>query len=187
MSYTCKKCGRTSHNPNDWRERYCGACHQFEWEEPGRHFTLDENNVPQPATLMESVEWKGSPAGRHHLAFTETDWHFVSTIFLGSNHNYGFSGPPILFETMAGTRETHDTIGFKGEVVQMHEWTEQERYCTYDEAMAGHAAIVAKVKAREAEAGAALQDSIDSRTGTAMHGNAGQRSAGQGKAPKREK
>lgn len=28
--YTCPRCGRTSHNPNDVRERYCGACHLFE-------------------------------------------------------------------------------------------------------------------------------------------------------------
>jgi hypothetical protein len=25
--YTCPICGRTSHNPNDVREGYCGACH----------------------------------------------------------------------------------------------------------------------------------------------------------------
>ena len=25
----CPKCGRVSHNPNDVRERYCGACHAF--------------------------------------------------------------------------------------------------------------------------------------------------------------
>lgn len=25
----CPKCGRTSHNPNDVQERYCGACHAF--------------------------------------------------------------------------------------------------------------------------------------------------------------
>lgn len=30
MTYTCPNCGRTSHNPNDERERYCGACHRYE-------------------------------------------------------------------------------------------------------------------------------------------------------------
>jgi hypothetical protein len=25
----CPKCGMVSHNPNDVRERYCGACHAF--------------------------------------------------------------------------------------------------------------------------------------------------------------
>lgn len=31
-SYTCPRCGAISHNPNDLRERYCGACHKFEDE-----------------------------------------------------------------------------------------------------------------------------------------------------------
>lgn len=26
MAFTCPRCGRTSHNPNDEREGYCGAC-----------------------------------------------------------------------------------------------------------------------------------------------------------------
>lgn len=30
MSYTCKTCGMTSHNPHDEVNRYCGNCHQFE-------------------------------------------------------------------------------------------------------------------------------------------------------------
>lgn len=29
MSITCPKCGMTSHNPNDVRERYCGNCQVF--------------------------------------------------------------------------------------------------------------------------------------------------------------
>lgn len=28
-SFTCPTCGRTSANPNDVREGYCGACHAF--------------------------------------------------------------------------------------------------------------------------------------------------------------
>jgi hypothetical protein len=28
-SFTCPRCGRTSHNPNDAREGYCGACHEW--------------------------------------------------------------------------------------------------------------------------------------------------------------
>lgn len=28
-TFTCPKCGAVSHNPNDVRERYCGACHEF--------------------------------------------------------------------------------------------------------------------------------------------------------------
>ena len=28
-SFTCPRCGRTSHNPDDKREGYCGACHDW--------------------------------------------------------------------------------------------------------------------------------------------------------------
>lgn len=28
-SFTCPHCGAVSFNPNDIRERYCGACHAF--------------------------------------------------------------------------------------------------------------------------------------------------------------
>lgn len=28
-SFTCPKCGMTSHNPNDAREGYCGKCHDW--------------------------------------------------------------------------------------------------------------------------------------------------------------
>lgn len=29
VSFTCPVCSRTSHNPNDEQEGYCGACHAF--------------------------------------------------------------------------------------------------------------------------------------------------------------
>lgn len=30
LTFTCPQCGKTSHNPNDVRESYCGACHKFQ-------------------------------------------------------------------------------------------------------------------------------------------------------------
>jgi hypothetical protein len=54
----------------------------------------------------------------------------VSTVFLGLDHSFRDSGPPILFETMA----------FIG-----HESAGQERYSTWEEAEAGHARWVAQV------------------------------------------
>lgn len=29
MSFTCPRCSRTSHSPDDERQGYCGACHAF--------------------------------------------------------------------------------------------------------------------------------------------------------------
>jgi ribosomal protein L37E len=36
-SFTCPRCGRTSHNPTDAVEGYCGACHDWtgsDWRNP---------------------------------------------------------------------------------------------------------------------------------------------------------
>ncbi len=56
----------------------------------------------------------------------------VSTIFLGIDHSFSFlGGPPVLFETMV----------FGGALDG-----EQARYCTWDQAIEGHAVMVARVK-----------------------------------------
>ena len=33
-SITCPRCKRTSYNPNDVREGYCGNCHDYTQENP---------------------------------------------------------------------------------------------------------------------------------------------------------
>ena len=58
----------------------------------------------------------------------------VSTVWLGLDHSFG-SGPPLIFETMV----------FGGEFDQ-----EQQRYSTEEEAKAGHARWVERVKADKA-------------------------------------
>lgn len=59
---------------------------------------------------------------------------FVSTVFLGLDHRFWHEGvlPPILFETMI----------FGGKYNQEY----QERYCTWEEAEAGHLVAVALAK-----------------------------------------
>ena len=54
----------------------------------------------------------------------------VSTVFLGLDHSFG-SGPPLLFETMV----------FGGPLDE-----EMDRYTTWDEAEAGHKAMVKRVQ-----------------------------------------
>ena len=56
----------------------------------------------------------------------------VSTVFLGIDHNFLGDGPPLIFETMVFGASALDG--------------EQDRYSTWDEAEAGHAAMVARVK-----------------------------------------
>lgn len=56
----------------------------------------------------------------------------VSTVFLSLDHSFAESGPPVVFETM---------VFGPGEIDQ-----NCERYCTWDEAVAGHKAMVERVR-----------------------------------------
>jgi hypothetical protein len=57
--------------------------------------------------------------------------HFISTVFLGIDHNFSGDGPPLVFETM---------------VFKHGEWSEldMKRYSTWDEAETGHKEMVEK-------------------------------------------
>lgn len=59
----------------------------------------------------------------------------VSTVFLGIDHGFGMTDEPLVFETMAfkENRSSYDDLYC-------------ERYATWDEAIAGHEAMVKKVR-----------------------------------------
>lgn len=85
-----------------------------------------------PVLCKDLLEWgRALRATDHHVAFDMIGDVEVSTIFLGMDHRHLGEGPPILFETMVfgGARDG-----------------DQRRYCTWDEAEAGHAAKVAEVR-----------------------------------------
>jgi hypothetical protein len=94
------------------------------FERPNHFFWIDADHVVHPVNTME--EWVHVfDLDNNVVAQTGNDSIFVSTVFLGINHNFGFAHEkrPILFETMI----------FGG---KMDEY--QHRYCTYEEALAGH-------------------------------------------------
>jgi hypothetical protein len=67
----------------------------------------------------------------------------VSTVWLGLDHSLDFDGPPVIFETMVFSNDEtwHERLG-----MAIHEDLGiQQRYCTEDQARAGHAEIVAAV------------------------------------------
>jgi hypothetical protein len=113
----------------------------------GMYFGLDGHD-PVPVSLMEwATQYElrfaaielGDP-DPWSVAVTDFDGGaHLSTVFLGMNHNY-FGGPPILFETMLFGSEVHVGQLFGGGV-EYHEDLGQWRYCTWDEAAAGHEAI----------------------------------------------
>ena len=85
------------------------------------------DRVPVECDLLEPGAWN---IENRRVDETEVDGARVSTVFLVLDHSFD-EGVPVLFETMVF-----------GGVLDM----EQDRYCTWDEAVAGHAAMVKRVK-----------------------------------------
>ena len=71
------------------------------------------------------IAWGEAFKNNRTVAYDTVDDANVSTVFLGLDHSFGH-GPPVLFETMI----------FGGKHDQY-----QQRYCTRDEALAGHARV----------------------------------------------
>lgn len=88
-------------------------------------------NGREPTPVGSLDEWaQRFQADDKHVANTEVGDVRVSTVFLGIDHSFGV-GPPLLFETMIfGGAHSED----------------QWRYSTWDEAVSGHEAAVAKVR-----------------------------------------
>lgn len=73
MSFTCPVCFKTSHNPNDERERYCGNCHAFTSREIGRELKVSEL---KPYTVV-IVAKLGRPAATMWVVEVGLTWvHF---------------------------------------------------------------------------------------------------------------
>lgn len=138
MSYTCPKCGRTSHNPNDEANRYCGFCHAFERDLVRRHYILDDEHRPVKTDFLTAALWYEIDSNRQ-IADVHMPKHRISTIFLTMNHRHLGKGPPLLFETMVFRMSD-------GRVV------DQIRYSTWDDAQTGHAAMVRRYQKIEADA-----------------------------------
>ncbi|MEH2384910.1 MAG: hypothetical protein V7K14_03765 [Nostoc sp.] len=75
--------------------------------------------------LEEYIKRNGNPV--KHIAFNYVEDVLISTIFLSANCQWNPDKPPLFFETEV----------FGGELDRM-----QTRYSTYEQAVAGHRAIV---------------------------------------------
>jgi hypothetical protein len=98
--------------------------HQHKW------YVLDGKTV-LPVSYDDWVKWMSSGDYKKHIANDVFGEVRVSTIFLGSNHDYGFCDVPQLFETMILGGE-HDQWG--------------ERCALYDQAIEMHAKACAMVR-----------------------------------------
>jgi hypothetical protein len=89
-------------------------------------------------------EWAQAHTSVQHVGDTTVKGVRISTVFLGVDHSHG-RALPLVFETLV----------FGGALDQ-----EMVRYTVYDEAEAGHAAMVARVReAEQSELERAIQES----------------------------
>jgi hypothetical protein len=77
-SYTCPRCGSTSHHLRDAAEGYCGNCHDWTREPPGHYFTdgcCDRPRAEHQDTPEEITEWNQwadtEPGLEHRLAIRQ--------------------------------------------------------------------------------------------------------------------
>ena len=88
------------------------------------NYILDGKTPVVCDDLDEFGRWFATDNDKRRVAETTIGDYWVSTVFLGFDHNWG-DGAPVLFETMIFPS------GIMGAEYQ-------ERYCTWDEAEAGH-------------------------------------------------
>jgi hypothetical protein len=104
-----------------------------------------DGRTPVRCDLMTWARW--FEQSDRTVAYTQRDDVSVSTVFLGIDHGFGRKGPPVLFETMTfrGTT-TVERGGSQREIPDASEGDrEMWRYSTWDDALAGHAAICRRV------------------------------------------
>jgi hypothetical protein len=94
-------------------------------------FFILKGKTPVPVDLMTWARWFENVTHRTVAKTIVSNTVNVSTVFIGLDHQFG-NGPPLIFETMV-FGGPHDG--------------DMNRYSTWDEAAAGHAAMVAKVRA----------------------------------------
>ena len=98
------------------------------------HFVLDENKNVIPATYSQWSMWYSIVYNRYMYRTYFANGVFLSTVALCSDHGFNFNKDPdyrpILFETLL----MESDIDFC------------ERYCTYQEAEAGHIRAVAYLR-----------------------------------------
>jgi len=95
-------------------------------------YTWDrDTDTLTPATVEQFAQGINNIRARRVAIWTHDLGYTVSTVFLGSDHNFNYDRPgadqrPVLFETLITAPD--------GSAFDQY----MERYCTYDEARAGH-------------------------------------------------
>lgn len=84
--------------------------------------------------VRDVLEWARGMEKCRRVALDRVGIVEVSTVFLGLDHSFRLEGPPVLYETMVFRPTAPDGERWAGL---------QFRYCTREEALAGHADVMA--------------------------------------------
>lgn len=117
------------------------------------HYILVDRRVVECADLIQWAKWMELSRKDDSFRVGQTDIgeYWVSTVFLGLDHNYSNTGPPVLFETMV--------FSSKGEY---NSDERMQRYCTYEEAERGHNRLVEILRLAEALSGELTSTTLNS-------------------------
>lgn len=96
-----------------------------------RHFILDDEGNIQPADVMTWARWFEKKDVRI-VKQTQIGPVFVSTVFLGLDHNFSGKGPPLIWETCVFMSPDGD-----GRI---------RRYAEREEAWRGHIEVCAEIE-----------------------------------------
>lgn len=119
------------------------------------HFGLlailnEKKEVVPVRSLREWGEWMeaGLPGGGNNRRVAETSLNgwWVSTVFLGMNHDHTGQGPGLWFETMAFPEGEEPIVPELAGKLREYLKEMQFRYATYAEAEKGHEAIVEMIR-----------------------------------------
>jgi hypothetical protein len=103
----------------------------------------EEGHTPIPCYSL--TEWGQALIGdKKIVAFTGNATKWVSTVFLGLDHNFHWRGPPTVFESMAFQDEGRTIDVGDGSRMPVPEQLDCERYSSWDDAEIGHQAMVRK-------------------------------------------
>lgn len=118
------------------------------------NYIMDPDGTPRECVDID--EWSAffNDLSRRQIAVDELPGMKLSTVFLGTDHNWNGSGygDPILFETMWFISDKH----VNDDLARVDEM--QERYCTIKQARAGHARWLRRAQVFTGEHGAKLRD-----------------------------
>jgi hypothetical protein len=112
----------------------------------GRAMYFDRAGQPISTRRWSELRWQGvdadgkfGPGSYLRVAADEVGRYWVSTVWLGLDHGFGFGrGAPVIFETMIFVHDGGDDEPYQNAC---------ERYCTEAEAVEGHRRTVANLVA----------------------------------------